>query len=125
MTATSPVWALSCSTRSRARRWRTEARTADYAHRAAPRADRRAPIRPTDSFGQRDDAKRLAERACKRRVAVDAGKLLAVAERRLQFQDPHGRGPGFFEAPELCQRRRQQHMGNAVSRIELDRLVGC
>src|SRR5580700_2247356 len=65
-------------------------------------------------------AERLAQGGGKRRRAIHAGKLPAVTERRLQLQNTCRRRPGFVQPPELHERRRQQHVIYAVSRIGLD-----
>src|ERR1051325_99642 len=67
---------------------------------------------------------RFRQRGGKSRCTIHAGKLAAETERRLQFHYARGGSLGFLEPPELRERRRQQHVRDTVSWIELDRLVG-
>lgn len=67
---------------------------------------------------------RIAKASCERRVAVDGRELPRVAERWMQLADPRGARLGFVQPSELGQSGGQLQIGDAVSGIGVNGLVG-
>lgn len=67
---------------------------------------------------------RISKRLRKRRGAIHARELAAVAKGRLKFEHARGGGLCFLQPPEFGKRSGQLHIGNAMRRVSLNGLVG-